>query len=63
MVLGVVNEPSPVPPLAKSSFDTTTCALNTGAPLVIAQTVNFLREGRFDHQLTLGKLFMKAIAN
>lgn len=32
-------------------------------PLVIAQTVNFLREGRFDHQLTLGKLFMKAIAN
>lgn len=32
-------------------------------PLVIAQTVNFLREGHFDHQLTLGKLFMKAIAN
>lgn len=32
-------------------------------PLVIAQTVNFLRNGRFDHQLTLGKLFMKAIAN
>jgi hypothetical protein len=32
-------------------------------PLVIAQTVNFIRDGRFDHQLTLGKLFMKAIAN
>ena len=32
-------------------------------PLVIAQTVNFLRDGRFDHQLTLGKLFMKAIEN
>ncbi len=32
-------------------------------PLVIAQTVNFLRDGHFDHQLTLGKLFMKAIAN
>jgi hypothetical protein len=32
-------------------------------PLVIAQTVNFLRDGRFDHQLTLGKLFMKAIAD
>lgn len=30
-------------------------------PLVIAQTVNFIRDGRFDHQLTLGKLFMKAI--
>ncbi len=32
-------------------------------PLVIAQTVNFLREGRFDHDLTLGKLFRKAIAD
>ena len=32
-------------------------------PLVIAQTVNFLRDGHFDHKLTLGKLFMKAIAN
>lgn len=31
-------------------------------PLVIAQTINFLRDGRFDHQLTLGKLIMKAIA-
>ena len=32
-------------------------------PLVIAQTINFIREGHFDHQLTLGKLFLKAIAN
>ena len=32
-------------------------------PLVIAQTISFIREGHFDHQLTLGKLFLKAIAN
>ena len=32
-------------------------------PLVIAQTINFIREGHFDHQLTLGKLFLKAIEN
>jgi len=32
-------------------------------PVVIAQTVNFLRDGRFDHHLTLRKLFMKAIEN
>ena len=32
-------------------------------PLVIAQVLEFIRNGRFDHQLTLGKLFMKAIEN
>ena len=32
-------------------------------PLVIAQTINFIRDGHFDHGLTLGKLFLKAIAN
>ena len=32
-------------------------------PLVIAQVLEFLRNGRFDHQLTLGRLFMKAIGD
>jgi hypothetical protein len=32
-------------------------------PLVIAQTINFIRDGHFDHELTLGKLFLKAIEN
>ena len=32
-------------------------------PLVIAQTVNFLREGKFDHQLTLRELFRRAVGN
>ena len=32
-------------------------------PLVIAQTVNFIRDGRFDHQLTLRELFLRAIDN
>ena len=32
-------------------------------PLVIAQTVNFIRDGRFDHQLTLRELFLRAIEN
>jgi hypothetical protein len=32
-------------------------------PLVIAETVNFLREGKFDHHLTLRELFRRAIAN
>jgi hypothetical protein len=32
-------------------------------PLVIAQTINFIRDGHFDHGLTLGKLFLKAIEN
>jgi hypothetical protein len=32
-------------------------------PLVIAQTINFIRDGHFDPQLTLGKLFLKAIEN
>lgn len=30
-------------------------------PLVIAQTVNFLRKGRFDHQLTLRELFRRVV--
>jgi len=32
-------------------------------PLVVAQTVNFLREGKFDHQLTLRELFRRAVGN
>ena len=32
-------------------------------PLVIAQTLEFLRKGHFDHQLTLGELFRRAIGN
>lgn len=32
-------------------------------PLVIAQTVNFLREGKFDHQLTLRELFRRVVGN
>jgi hypothetical protein len=32
-------------------------------PLVIAQTVNFLRDGKFDHQLTLRELFRRAVGN
>ncbi|KQU69964.1 acetyltransferase [Aminobacter sp. DSM 101952] len=32
-------------------------------PLVIAQTLNFLREGRFDHQLTLGELMRRVFKN
>lgn len=35
----------------------------TNNPLVIAQTVNFLREGKFDHQLTLRELFRRAVGN
>ncbi|WP_432286845.1 alpha/beta hydrolase [Aminobacter sp. BA135] len=32
-------------------------------PLVIAQTINFLRDGRFDHQLTLGELLRRGLGN
>ncbi len=32
-------------------------------PLVIAQTLEFLRKGHFDHQLTLRELFRRAIGN
>jgi len=32
-------------------------------PLVIAQTINFLRDGRFDHQLTLGELVRRGLGN
>ncbi|WP_395450110.1 esterase/lipase family protein [Aminobacter sp. UC22_36] len=32
-------------------------------PLVIAQTINFLRTGRFDHQLTLGDLVRRGLGN
>ena len=32
-------------------------------PLVIAQTLEFLRKGRFDHPLTLGELFRRALRN
>ncbi|GAA2830344.1 hypothetical protein EDC40_10221 [Aminobacter aminovorans] len=32
-------------------------------PLVIAQTINFLRDGRFDHQLTLGDLLRRGFGN
>jgi Serine hydrolase len=32
-------------------------------PLVIAQTLEFLRKGRFDHPLTLYELFRRAIGN
>jgi triacylglycerol lipase len=30
-------------------------------PLVIAQVLNFLREGHFDHELTLRELFLRAV--
>jgi pimeloyl-ACP methyl ester carboxylesterase len=30
-------------------------------PLVIAQVLNFLRDGRFDHDLTLRELFLRAV--
>lgn len=30
-------------------------------PLVIAQVLNFLRDGHFDHELTLRKLFLRAV--
>ncbi|MBT1159713.1 alpha/beta hydrolase [Aminobacter anthyllidis] len=32
-------------------------------PLVIAQTINFLRDGRFDHRLTLGELLRRGLGN
>lgn len=32
-------------------------------PLVIAQTLNFLQRGRFDHALTLRELFRRTLAN
>ncbi len=32
-------------------------------PLVIAQTLNFLRNGHFDHQLTLRELFRRGLGN
>lgn len=32
-------------------------------PLVIAQTLNFLREGHFDHELTLHELFRRFVGN
>ncbi|MBB6468325.1 esterase/lipase family protein [Aminobacter carboxidus] len=32
-------------------------------PLVIAQTLNFLRDGRFDHQLTWGELLRRRLGN
>lgn len=32
-------------------------------PLVIAQVLEFLRHGKFDHQLTLRELFLRAVGN
>ena len=32
-------------------------------PLVIAQTLHFIRNGRFDHQLTLRELFRRITGN
>lgn len=32
-------------------------------PLVIAQTLNFLRKGQFDHKLTLGELLRRGLGN
>ncbi|MCA0276494.1 MAG: alpha/beta hydrolase [Proteobacteria bacterium] len=32
-------------------------------PLVIAQTLNFLRKGEFDHKLTLGELLRRGLGN
>jgi hypothetical protein len=41
----------------------TTHSLMMNNPLVIAQALNFLRHGRFDHQLTLGDLLRRILRN
>jgi hypothetical protein len=41
----------------------TTHTFMTNNPLVIAQVLHFIRNGRFDHQLTLRELFRRIIGN
>jgi hypothetical protein len=41
----------------------TTHTLMMNNPLVIAQTLSFLRHGRFDHQLTLRDLLRRVLRN
>jgi hypothetical protein len=41
----------------------TTHTLMMNNPLVIAQALNFLRHGRFDHQLTLRDLLRRVLRN
>jgi hypothetical protein len=41
----------------------TTHMLMMNNPLVLAQVLNFLESGRFDHQLTMHELFQRALAD